>query len=465
MRRFLLFFCLLSAPLIALTSFPYLESPEGVRSSALGGAFGAVNGSAESQWYNPAGLSGLDGAELSFTHQDEDDGLSSDHIVLGAYLGWQQSLGLMYSSEGASDTYRDAFGNIGSSFQDQSSVLGLGYAYDLSWLSLGAEVKYLSESLATDSGSSTAFDVGAQGNIRGDQVLYGLSLQNLGSAPNLGGPAATPPTTLRASLGWRIGEVAQSLLLLSDYHYLISDGTGALALGAEYSEVYQDNALAIRAGWDFSQNQLGGISGLNLGAGYRYKFLGVDYTWSPMDALGYSQRIALTLTYDQRSQEREQNVSEFLQSNHALAVPLPTPTPRPRPQEKAHVGQELEALLAATPTPTWLPTPLIAAAAPEKPKGIFGAFFDIFSGGSGAKEEAHQGGILRGIFGFFGLSSSDEQQQALPQLPNEPGANNEDLFVTPVAQNAQGTPLPTPQPTPTLQDTPVINKMKSWLSF
>jgi len=58
---------LLVAALLALSSYlpasegsPLLLVPEGARSSALAGAFSMETGSAETLWYNPAGVAGMD---------------------------------------------------------------------------------------------------------------------------------------------------------------------------------------------------------------------------------------------------------------------------------------------------------------------------------------------------------------------------------------------------------------------
>ena len=59
---------LLLSRLGAVESAPYLVTNEGVRAVALAGAFGAVQGSTESLWYNPAGLPGLSGVEASLAH-------------------------------------------------------------------------------------------------------------------------------------------------------------------------------------------------------------------------------------------------------------------------------------------------------------------------------------------------------------------------------------------------------------
>ena len=462
---------MMAASLHAVEGAAYLKSAEGVRSSALAGAFSSAAGSAESLWYNPAGLSGLRGAEASFTHSSLDNAFDTDHIVAAAFLGWQHSFGLMYSRKGAQDTYRDAAANSAGSFEVSDSVLGLGYAYDLGGLSLGVELKLLNEKVEKLSGSSTAYDIGLQGSLDKDQALYGLSLQNLGSAPSLGGPDTSLPQTIRAGLGWKAGDPSQQLLVMGDYRYLPGNSKGAFALGAEYSEAYDESSLALRAGWDFGQSQLGGVSGLSLGAGFAYKFLGIDYAWIPLDVLGSSHRIALTLVYDQKSAEREKSMNSYLGIN-PQAAPLPTPTraPTPRPQREANIGAQLSALMAETPTPLPTPTPEIRAAAKEPARGLIGAIFSIFSFGkkSDVKDEGapKKGGLLKGLFSIFGISGSDDQPvEAAPDKP-QAAPSDEDSFVKPGQGGApSGNGGPGPQVTPTLRPTPVLQKMKGWLSF
>lgn len=319
-----------------------------------------------------------------------------------------------------------------------------------------------------------AWDLGAQGNFDHGSVIYGVSLQNLGSAPQLGGPEISTPLNVRSSLGWRMGDLSQQLLFLSEYRYFINNSRGALALAAEYSETYDRSMLAIRTGWDFGQNQLGGTSGLSLGAGFGYKFWSLDYAWLPLDVLGSSHKIALTLVYDQKAIEREKSVATYLDIDpNAAVLPTPTPAPAPKyvaPSKERNVGAELSALLAETPSPTPTHTPEVRELAKEKPKGIIGAIFSAFS--FGKKEESKEGterkgGLLKGLFGIFGLSGgSDDDPIAAPDMPAKPESkDSEDEFVDPSKPGAARPGGSSPQPTPTLQPTPVLKKLKGWLSF
>jgi hypothetical protein len=436
----------------------------------MAGAFGAINGSPESLWYNPAGLSGLDGAVASLSHQSLDAGFDSDYLVASALLGWDQSLGLLYWHEGNSDTYRDALGNAGGRFEDGSSVLGLGYSYDLGPFSLGAAAKMLSEKIEKLSGSGLAYDIGIEGKQTDERALWGLSLQNLGSAPKLGDPGegVVPPLLLRVGTGLHFGEEAQALLLTGDYRYLFVSQRSAFALGAEYSEVYEDNSLALRAGYDFGANELGGLAGLNVGAGFGFSIFTIDYSYSPLDALGGSHRISLSVIYDQRKKVQEADMAAYLHlSASAETAPTPTPTPRPiKALNDRRVAPELEALLAATPTLT--PTPVVQERPKEAPKGILGALFNFFS--FGKKEtpvptengepqpQPKKGGILRNFFNFFGVSSTEDQV-----APDQPAAKSgeEDKFSSEVTP--QATPVATTVVTPTAKGTPLMDQFKHWI--
>lgn len=484
---------LLAAPgLQAVEGAAYLKGAEGPRSQAMGGAFSAAGGSAESIWYNPAGLTGLKGAEGSFGHHSIAGGFDADHILAAAFLGWQQSLGLVYSRKAASDSYRDGMGNAAGSFEVSNSVLGLGWAYDFNslGLSLGWGAKMLGEKVADLSASSMVFDFGLQGNLSKDRVLWGLSLLNLGPAPQIGslppGMELKAPTLLRAGAGFQAGEPAQSFLLLGDFRYLAATGRTGFALGAEYAEVYADNSLALRAGYDFGGNALGGLTGLSLGAGFGYKWLGVDYSYLPLDVLGASHRVSLTLTYDQKAEAQEKSLTDFLGLTAAAqaqptATPLPTSTPI-RALSDRPSGLDLDALLAATPTPMQSPTPAVSERPKEEARGLIGAIVSIFSFGKKKEERPgdepvekpkRPGGILKGFFSIFGLGEEDELQE-LPDQPGvEPAVEDEDRFSDDDAflRTPRRDPAPTPVPgamreaEPTPEPTPVAKKIKRLLSF
>src|SRR5437879_5864214 len=81
-----------ASPLLAVEGAAMLKVPAAARSAALGGAFSMVGGNAESMWYNPAGIGGMGGGELGFSHSAW-IGSSANEFVFGAFGGAQWGVG------------------------------------------------------------------------------------------------------------------------------------------------------------------------------------------------------------------------------------------------------------------------------------------------------------------------------------------------------------------------------------
>ncbi len=463
----------LARPAFAIEGAAYLKTVEGARSAGLAGSLGAIQGTPESLWYNPAGLVGLPGVQLDMTHMTWANAFDSDHVVLGAPLSWRQALGLLYHRNGVLDMGRDNQGKETGNFEISQSVLGLGYAFDLGFVTLGASVKQLSETIATTSASSTAFDLGLLSEFSKDQVLLGLAVQNLGNAPVLGDPGAAidAPLTLRASSALAFSGDYSAMRLMGDYRYLGPSARSAFSMGLEYTEDYQQARLAFRGGWDFGRSTLGALAGLGLGFGLGWGPVGMDYAWSSQDALGSAHRVSLTLLWDQRAKEEDKAITAYLgdsaPSNPIIAA---TPTPGFHVSKNRSVAGELEALLAVSPTPhpNLTPTPVVGSN--DRPQGILGAIAGLFSWGKRdpastepeIKKEPKS--LLKSVFNFFGIQSN-----APNSVSDSPDRTKEDSFQT------APTPAPTPNPMqllkgdsapqPSPQPTPMLEKVKNWIKL
>lgn len=428
----------------AIESAPYLLSTEGVQAAGLAGAVGAMEGSAEALWYNPGALSDLKGVEASFARLSFPGAYDSDHLLLGAPLNWKHHLGLLYHRNATQDNLRDALGRESGTFEVSQSVLGLGYSYRWHDLSVGAAYKMLNEVIEKQSGSASVFDVGTVLELNKDAVTLGAALQNIGNAPVLGsgGPVVEAPMLARGSAALRLSTDVSTWRLLGDYRYAVVSARGAFSLGLDYSEELEDSRLGFRVGWDFSQGALGGAAGLAVGAGFGYGPVGLDYAFAPKEALGSQHRVALTLFWDLRAKSKAADLDGYLGPKLAsVATPVPTPTHEPfkyAPLRKDSAGAALDALLAATPSPTpqVSPTPVVD----EKTKrtgGILGALSRFFSFSKAAETDGEDGdkpkGLLRGVFDFLGLKGA------------QPEASADD---EPLPVEAAPTEGPTPGPTP-----------------
>ena len=399
-------------------------------------------------------------------------------MLLAGPINWKHHLGLLYHRNGAQDIFRDALGNESGSFEVSQTVLGLGYSYRFNDLSFGASFKTLNEVIEKQSASASVVDLGTLVEFNQDSLVLGAALQNIGSAPVLGsgGPGIAAPLLLRASANMRFNTDVSRWQVIGDYRYAFVSARSAFSLGVDYSEEYQDSRLGLRAGWDFSQSALGGSAGLALGAGYGYGPVGLDYAYTPREALGTQHRIALTLLWDLRAKNKAQDLATYT-ANDEATTPSPTATPAVKKYRNAfgsaNAGAALDALLAATPSPTpepnLLPTPVIEAKRPGG--GILGSLARLFNFSGAPSEGGDAGekpkGLLQSVFRFLGMGANSPTE-----APEMPGPNNEDAIGNQVSPKPTPTALPMQRlkgDSQALPKTPEpvapADKAKSWLKF
>src|SRR6266571_607401 len=107
--------------------FAFLEVPAGARASALGGAYASLAQGAEAVYWNPAGLNGTHGVELTASHYEFFQSLRHDQFALATHRlggGLAASIRAQYSEP---ITARDEFGNEIGTFGSHDLELALGY--------------------------------------------------------------------------------------------------------------------------------------------------------------------------------------------------------------------------------------------------------------------------------------------------------------------------------------------------
>lgn len=213
------------------TASPFLKVPISGRAAALGGAISALEGDVSVMDYNPAGLSGLDRADIMATYIDYLEDTSLQSLSIGYPLSMKKitplggnnmrdtegevrstTIGLEYRAFRAKDVERNNIGIKGDQFniRDQLFAVSLGVPMT-ERLSLGATFKSISNKIQDDSVSTYALDGG---------VLYHLmprwnvaaAIQNLGSGKAL--DQVSDPLPLTGRIG--VSREGDRFVLMAD---------------------------------------------------------------------------------------------------------------------------------------------------------------------------------------------------------------------------------------------------------
>ena len=269
------------AALAAPAGFAFLEIPAGARAAALGGAFASVAQDVDAVFWNPAGLTGVKGVQISGTHAESFQKLRHDQFaVAGRWWGGgvAGSLRALYSDP---IEERDDLGNLIGTFGGHDLEFALAYAHALvPGLALGGSAQVLRERIANAGATTYAFGAGGTWEpARLAGVRLAFSGHNLGPAAHYtdegvsGQPVALPAAVqagasygFAASPGYGVRAALESRF---------TRGRGGIAmLGAELTTPV---GAALRAGVRINDQ----VSNLSFGIGDQLPGLRVDYAFVP----------------------------------------------------------------------------------------------------------------------------------------------------------------------------------------
>ncbi|MDE1976728.1 MAG: UPF0164 family protein, partial [Elusimicrobia bacterium] len=277
----------------------------GARALAMGGAFTAVAGDAESIAYNPAGLALLSAPEATLMHQQLFGGASYDMIDYARnYKRIPGSWGAEIIRFGVSGAQgRDALNNPTGSFSWSETALDLASGLRgrlLPDLSLGADMRLDMRSLANASDTLYGASLGAQyGPLFNGKAMLGMTVHNLAKFAQ-GRTSDSLPTTVNLGASYRL---FAPLLLAFDVSQ-----SGMLNVGGEYTLGF----AALRAGY--------GSDGISFGAGLTFKKnLSFDVAMLENSNLGLAERASLTYRF--RSRKKAANhLSDFAEARVKAAL-------------------------------------------------------------------------------------------------------------------------------------------------
>lgn len=281
-----------------------LKLGAGARAAGMGDAFTAVADDASAVYWNPGGLAWSKKHSVSLMHAMLVEDISYD------WLGYVQPLGagtfgaglqrLSYGSLAGTD----ATGLETSGFSPAETAVTLSYGIGSGDFGFGGSLKYISGKIKR-SASAFAADLGVNYHTSPEsgpsmedadysRFSFGFALRNLGGKIKYVSAADPLPLTFKAGAAYK-PEAEWTVAADAELPY---DNSLVLGLGGEYGRRLEGGLkVSARAGYNTRTKDLGGLSGITLGAGGNYDNISVDYAFIPFGDLGTAHKISLSIDF------------------------------------------------------------------------------------------------------------------------------------------------------------------------
>jgi hypothetical protein len=303
---------------VATSMLTFLKIGVGARAVAMGEAFTPVADDATALHWNPAGLTELVGRRVHLSHVEWPADIDYDNVMFTApveVLGG--AAGIQVASLRTTLDYTSTEEPLphGRTFSYSDFLLGIGFARQFTdRFTLGGGVKYLREDLGSEVGGSTvnswSLDLGTVFRLpyRGFRVSmawtnFGPDFQPSGgfvSNPPLGPSSVVAYDSFSPASIFAFG-AAMEPLTGSHYRLLVTVQFDHPADGEELikggGELWIDEMVALRAGWNPRADAMRFSTGLGLRGKLGGRWLELDYAYTDGNDLGRIDRFSLEVSF------------------------------------------------------------------------------------------------------------------------------------------------------------------------
>jgi long-subunit fatty acid transport protein len=296
-------FVLTAAFTFGQTTYKFLNVDMSARAAALGGSFSTNNDDIDVIFSNPAGMGFLEKSPVSFQFVKH---LMDINLFSLAYSTEFENIGrfgagVKYITYGTFDA-ADEFGNRTGEFGAGELAFILGYTNEFSEnFYYGTNAKVIYSSIADESSSAIALDLGINYEIPKQKLNLAASVLNLGT--QLSSYIDTKedlPLDITIGISKRLENLPVRLSL--DFHQLnkerdeLYQHLKGFTIGAEF---YLSEVFTLRFGYDnearsdLKVGSSAGIAGFNGGLGIKISEYIFNYGYSSMGSIGAMHRIGL----------------------------------------------------------------------------------------------------------------------------------------------------------------------------
>ncbi len=287
----------------------FLEIPIGAKATAMANTFGAIGDNASTLYWNPAGIASLNRFEIYDSYSPWLSDIKHEFFGLIIPADDKSSFGVGVISVNYGKMERTTIDNprgTGTTFDAADLAIWASYSrYLIEQVSVGINIKYITQRIWNETASSFAFDAGIMLHPGFYDMKLGLSFQNFGPDLKLDGEDLTRPydnnpnstsnpltdsklttqafslpTSYSVSLSMSvIGEKAPISSLNSNLLFAVNaihrnDSREHYSVGAEYGFYHM---FFLRGGYNFNTDETGLTYGFGLNINIGYTTFIVDY--------------------------------------------------------------------------------------------------------------------------------------------------------------------------------------------
>ena len=273
----------------------FLKIGVGAEAIGMGESHVAFAHNLFASYWNPAGLSLMQRAQLGFMHNSWFEGINHEFIGYVHPLG---TLGVVatsfsYLSFGELER-RDASGELKGNFRPYDLALVFSYGRKFtSDLAMGVNMKFLREQIDDKKAQAIAFDFGGRYDVPNSQLTLGVNLQHFGTKVKFVEESFDLPLNLKFGVAYRL--LDNSIAVAADLNHPWDNDVN-IGLGIEYTPI---TLFHLRSGYRYSLggNELGVVSGLTVGLGLSIESYQIDYAFVSFGQLGLTHRVSVLANF------------------------------------------------------------------------------------------------------------------------------------------------------------------------
>jgi len=295
----------ISSTLFAQSTFEFLKLDMSPRAAAVAGSFVSTNDDPNVIFYNPAGINLLKGTPVSFSFLKHLLDINSASLSFSKEFEdiGRLAAGIQYINYGSFDKADESGTKLGTfSAGEMALLIGYGNQLDSNFY-YGTNIKFIYSSIAGQSSTALAVDLGLHYAIPEIRWNFGFSILNLGGQlSSYFNTKEDLPLDMRLGFSKELEKLPfkfyWSFNRLNEKQDNFFKRFTQITFGGEFR---LGQSMRLRFGYDNEKrrefkigNTTAGLAGFSVGLGFIISKYNVDYSFSSMGLIGAMHRFGIS---------------------------------------------------------------------------------------------------------------------------------------------------------------------------